>query len=50
MPDLEIAEVILAYCNIVNYEYQQDSRIFCTFVPNKPFGQLLDISSKKNFF
>ena len=50
MPDLEIAEVILAYCNIVNYEYQQDSSIFCTFVPNKPFGQLLDISSKKNFF
>ena len=50
VPDLEIAEVILAYCNIVNYEYQQDSRIFYTFVPNKPFGQLLDISSKKIFF
>ena len=50
VPDLEIAEVILAYCNIVNYEYQQDSRIFYTYVPNKPFGQLLDISSKQIFF
>ena len=25
---------------------QQDSRVLYTFVPNKPFGQLLDISPK----
>ena len=38
------------YCNIVNYDYQQDLIIFYTFVLNKPFGQLLDISSKTKFF
>ena len=44
MPHLEITEVILANCNIVNHNYQEDSRVFCTFVSNKWFGQLLDIS------
>ena len=43
MPHLEIIEVILVHCNIVNNNYQQDSRVLYTFVPNKSFGQLLDI-------
>ena len=30
--------------NIVNNDYQQDSRVLYTFVPNKPLGQLLEIS------
>ena len=47
MPHLEITEVILIHCNIVNNDYQQDSRVLYTFVPNKSFGQLLDISPKK---
>ena len=34
-PHLEIAEVVLVHCNIVNNNYQQDSRILYTFVPNK---------------
>ena len=41
---LEVIEVILVHCNIFNNDYQHDSRILYTFVPNKPFGQLLDIS------
>ena len=28
----------------MNNNYQQDLRVLYTFVPNKPFGQLLDIS------
>ena len=40
---LEIAEVVLVHCNIVNNIYQQNSRVLCTFVPNKSFGQLLNI-------
>ena len=44
---LEITEVVLVHCNIVNNDYQQDSRVLYTFVPNKSFGQLLDISPKK---
>ena len=46
MPHLEINEVILVHCNIVNNDYQQDSRVLYTFVPNKSFGQFLDISPK----
>ena len=41
VPHLEISEVVLVHCNIVNYDYQQDSRLLHTFFPNKPFGSLL---------
>ena len=41
---LEITEVGLVHCNIVNNDYQQDSRVLCMFVPNEPFGSLLEIS------
>ena len=47
---LEITEVILVHCNIVNNDYQQDSRVLYTVVPNKPFGQLLQISPTNFFF
>ena len=40
MPYLEITEVVLVHCNIVNNNYQQNSRILYTFVPNKSYGQL----------
>ena len=42
-PHLEITEVALVLCNIVNNDYQLDSRVLYTFVPNISFGQLLDI-------
>ena len=38
MPHLEIVELVLAHCNLVNNDYQQDSRILYTFVPDRPFG------------
>ena len=38
VPHLKINEVVLVHCNIVNNDYQQDSRVLYTFVPNKPFG------------
>ena len=50
VPRLEITEVVLIHCNIANDDYQQDSRFLHTFVPNKPFGQLLDISPKNFIF
>ena len=43
VPHLEITEVVLVHCNIVNNDYQQHSRILYTFVPNKPLGTLVDI-------
>ena len=46
----EIAEVVLVACDIVNNDYQQDSRVMHSFIPNKSFGQLLDISPKNVVF
>ena len=50
VPHLEIIEVALVHCNIFNNDYQQVSRVLYTFVPNKSFGQLLDISPKSFVF
>ena len=44
VPHLEITEVVLVHCNIVNNDYQQDSRVLYTVVPNKPSGSLFEIS------
>ena len=46
---LEITEVVLVHCNIVN-NYLQNSRVLYTFVPNKSFGQSLDITPKNFIF
>ena len=40
---LGITEVILVHCNVVDNNYQQDSRVLNTFVPNKSLDQLLYI-------
>ena len=50
MPYLEITEVVLVHCNIGNNDYQQDSRVLYTFLPNKQFGSLLDISPTNHIF
>ena len=50
VPHYEITEVVLVHCNIVNNDYQQDSIVLYTFVPNKPFGILLEISLKNHIF
>ena len=48
VPHLEITKIVLVHCKIVNYDYQQDSKVLYTIIPNKQFGQLLNISSPKN--
>ena len=50
VPHLEIVELVLVHCNLVNNDCQQDSRILYTFVPNKPFGSLLEISPTNQVF
>ena len=47
---LEIVEIVLVHCNLVNNDYQQNSRILHTFVPNKTFGSLLEISPPNHVF
>ena len=46
VPHLEISEVVLIHSYIVSNNYQQDSRVLHTFIPDKSFSQLLDISPK----
>ena len=41
---LEVTEVEIVHCTIVNNVYQQDSRVLEIFVPNTPLGSLLEIS------
>ena len=50
VPHVEINEVVLIHCNIVNNDYQQDLGVLHTFVPNKSFGLFLDISPKNFIF
>ena len=44
VPKLESAEVVLVHCNLVKNDYQHASKVLFSFVPNKKFGQLLNIS------
>ena len=50
VPHLEITELVLVRCNLGNNDCQQDSRIIYTFVPNKPFGSLLQVSPSNHIF
>ena len=50
VPHLEFVELVLVHCSLVNNDYQQDSRILFTFVPNKLFGSLLKISPTNQVF
>ena len=50
LSQLEIVELVLIHCNLVNNDYQQNSRMLYTFVPNKPFGSLLEISPTNHIF
>ena len=44
VPKLESAKVILVHCSQVRNDYQHGSKVLFTFVPNKQFGQLINIS------
>ena len=50
VPHLEITEVVLVHFNIVDNDYQQDSRVLYTFVPNKLFSSLVEISPTNHIF
>ena len=46
VPKLEILDVILLQCNIVNNNYQQASKVLFTFVHDKQFGQLITVATQ----
>ena len=41
VPKLESVELVLVHCNVVDNDYQQESRVLFTFVPNKGYSQLM---------
>ena len=44
VPKLESVEVVLVHCILVKNDYQHASKVLFSFVPNKKFAQLLNIS------
>ena len=50
VPHLEITEVALVHCDIVNNDYQQDSGLLYTFFANVPFASLLEICPTNHIF
>ena len=44
VPHLDMTELVLVHCNIVNNDYEQDSRVLFTTFTNKSFRSLLYIS------
>ena len=44
VPKLESVEVVLVHCNLVKNDYEHTWKVLFTFVPNKKFGQLINIS------
>ena len=40
---LEVVEVILVQCNLLDNQYQQKSEVLYTFAPNKSYAYLLNI-------
>ena len=41
---LESVEVVLVHCDLVKNDYKHTTKVLFTFVPNKEFGQLINIS------
>ena len=50
LSQLEITKAVLFHCNIFNIQCQHDSRVLCTFVSNKSYGQLLNISPTNRIY
>ena len=44
VPKIESVEVVLVHCNLVENDDQHTSKVLFSFVPNKQFGQLINIS------
>ena len=43
VPQLETVQTVLVHCNLVDNDYQRDSMILYSFVPDKSFGNILSI-------
>ena len=50
VPNLEVVEVVLVQCNLVDNQYQQTSEVLYTFVRNKSYAYMLNVKSSNLVF
>ena len=50
VPGLEVAEVILVQCNLVDDQLQQKSEVLCLFMSDKSYGKLLNVEPNNLVF
>ena len=43
VPSLEVFEKVLVQCNLADNQYQQNSEVLYTFIPNKSYAYLLNV-------
>ena len=49
VPKIEPVTAVLVHCNLVDNDYQRDSKLLYSFVPDKPFGSLLSVEPKVKY-
>ena len=50
VPILEVVEVVLVKCNLVDNQYQQKSEVLYTFTPNISYAYLLNVEPSNLVF
>ena len=50
MPSLQVVEVVLIQCSLVDSQYQQKSVVLYTFTPNKSYAYLLKLKTSNLVF
>ena len=50
VPILEVVEVVLVQCNLINNQYQQKSEVLYIFTPNKSNADLLNVEPSNLVF
>ena len=50
VPSLEVVEVVLVQCNLVDNQYQQKSEVLYTFTPSKSYAYLLNVEPSNLMF
>ena len=50
VPSLEVVEIVLVQCNLVEDQYQQKSEVLDSFTPNKSYAYLLNVEPSNLVF
>ena len=47
VPKIEPVTAVLVHCNLVDNDYQRDSKLLYSFVPDKPFWEFIKCRTKE---